>query len=135
MQPRGSHRDDVGFDSIWVSEHHFSGDGYLPSLLPMLAALGVGSGAPDGLVSRVVGLFAAIGVPAIRKRSLMLTRRLIDAAQAAGYRLNTPTGDRDRPLKDVVIVCHTENIEIVCAPAPSIAPGEKCAAPPYVKYS
>jgi len=29
----------VGFDSVWVSEHHGSGDGYLPSLLPMLAAL------------------------------------------------------------------------------------------------
>lgn len=29
----------LGFDSTWVSEHHGSSDGYLPSLLPVLAAL------------------------------------------------------------------------------------------------
>jgi alkanesulfonate monooxygenase SsuD/methylene tetrahydromethanopterin reductase-like flavin-dependent oxidoreductase (luciferase family) len=28
----------VGLDGAWVSEHHFSADGYLPSLLPLLAA-------------------------------------------------------------------------------------------------
>ncbi len=29
----------IGFDSIWVSEHHFLEEGYLPSLAPMLAVL------------------------------------------------------------------------------------------------
>lgn len=30
--------EDAGLDAAWVSEHHFSEDGYLPSLVPMLAA-------------------------------------------------------------------------------------------------
>ncbi len=30
--------EEEGLDSAWVSEHHFSADGYLPSLLPLLAS-------------------------------------------------------------------------------------------------
>jgi kynureninase len=41
-------------------------------------------------------ILAEIGVEAIRRRSLALTRRIIDQAQAAGYRLNTPLDDRER---------------------------------------
>ncbi len=31
--------EDAGFDSLWVSEHHFAADSYLPSVMPMLAAV------------------------------------------------------------------------------------------------
>jgi kynureninase len=41
-------------------------------------------------------IVAEIGVEAIRRRSLALTRRIIDQAQAAGYRLNTPLDDCER---------------------------------------
>ena len=41
-------------------------------------------------------IVAEIGVPAIRKKSLRLTRRLMDRAKEAGFRLNTPDQDDRR---------------------------------------
>ena len=31
--------EDVGLDSMWVSEHHFAEDGYMPAVMPIAAAL------------------------------------------------------------------------------------------------
>jgi len=47
-------------------------------------------------------IVAEVGVDAIREKSLRLTRRMIDHAKAAGYRLNTPDEDAERA--GVVIV-------------------------------
>jgi len=41
-------------------------------------------------------IVAKIGVPAIRKRSLQLTRRLMDAASKRGWALKTPSADAER---------------------------------------
>jgi kynureninase len=49
-------------------------------------------------------IVAGIGVPAIRERSLALTRRLMDAAVQRGWRLNTPHTDQDRGGSVVVDV-------------------------------
>jgi kynureninase len=41
-------------------------------------------------------IIGQIGVEAIRRRSLALTRRLIETAQTAGFQLNTPLADHER---------------------------------------
>lgn len=33
--------EELGFESVWVSEHHVTDDGYLPSVFPILAAIAV----------------------------------------------------------------------------------------------
>jgi len=58
------------------------------------------SGTPNvpALASARAGyeIVGEIGVPAIRERSLRMTRLLMDAAAAHGWRLNTPGGDAER---------------------------------------
>jgi kynureninase len=51
-----------------------------------------------------------IGVPAIRDKSLRLTRRILDHAARAGYRLNTPAADGERGGTVIVDVPHGEQV-------------------------
>ena len=55
-------------------------------------------------------IVAEIGVGAIRERSLVLTRRIMDAAHAAGYRLNTPLDDRERGGSVIIDVRDAETV-------------------------
>jgi len=51
-----------------------------------------------------------IGVPAIRQKSLRLTRKIMEHAVSAGYRLNTPLEDRERAGAVIVDVPNAEAV-------------------------
>lgn len=55
-------------------------------------------------------IVAELGPDAIRTRSLRLTRRILDRAQARGYRVNTPTEDRERGGTVVLDVPNAEAV-------------------------
>jgi kynureninase len=55
-------------------------------------------------------IVASIGVPAIREKSLHLTRRIIEHAVAAGYGLNTPLDAAERGGAVVLDVPHAEAV-------------------------
>jgi kynureninase len=55
-------------------------------------------------------IVAEIGVPAIRERSLKLTRRLMEAARANGWRVNTPEADAQRGGSVVIDVPDGEQV-------------------------
>lgn len=55
-------------------------------------------------------IVAEVGVPAIREKSLRLTRRLLEAAQTRGWALNTPTGDHERGGSVVIDVPDGERV-------------------------
>jgi kynureninase len=53
-------------------------------------------------------IVAEIGVAAIREKSLRLTRRMMDLAREAGWRINTPDADQERGGAVIVDVPHAE---------------------------
>jgi alkanesulfonate monooxygenase SsuD/methylene tetrahydromethanopterin reductase-like flavin-dependent oxidoreductase (luciferase family) len=102
----------AGFDGVWVSEHHGADDGYLPAVLPALAAVA----AVTGRIRLGMGVALAPLQPALRFAEDcavvdQLSGGRLTVALAAGWRrrefewFGIPFGERVARTLDLVDIC------------------------------
>ena len=104
--------DDAGLDSAWVSEHHFSGDGYLSGVTPALGAL---AAVTDSIELGPCIALAPLYDPVRLAEDVATIDQLAGGRATLGLAIGSnprefdafgvPRGERTDRLEDAVAVC------------------------------
>lgn len=126
----------LGYDSVWVSEHHFVDDGYLPSVLPMCAAIAARTRRTEiGTAVALAPLYEPLRLAEDSATVDLISNGRFILGLGQGWRpeefeaLHIPLDKRHRVLEDTVTVLRqawsngvVTGGDVLCYPGVSVRP-------------